>query len=842
MTSIINAAPRAYLRGVQDLSGRAPVYEPEAIPQHLPHVFLLTERGTGVPQIAIGDGLNKLYGAKSFDLRLKAGEGGYATHQTLLATIMSQNANQIMAQRLIPNDATTSRFRLVLDVLNSTDVIYDRDEDGMIKRNNAGRPIDSHGASKGNWDMFISGGQLPDASGLPTVAPAGAPGAKYLDLVAGTIKYWDVTTSTFISAGTMGSGVDALSVPTGLTITGDYWTLVSSESPAPVTPPSWLNLVYKATKDNPGVLLTANWGPGNPAIATKVLAWSIKPITTVANWGQGTIVDPGPFTDGTNLSKSYPILDFEVSSAGKWGDLAGIRFSAPSALSAIPFDTRLIKEQLTTMFRMQVVERADVNSSAKVIETRYGEQFIDFSLKPNAVNDRTSQEIYLPAIYDNNYISYDTVPPSFGTFSGIHVYEANISTVLQALYTQERAALANELGWSPAQVDNMIPVDGKYTINFFTAVAWDGNVYETIRMATDIDLLTIPGGTEMKSNYTQYAQGGSDGDTSYANFDAMVAFQCENYGDLIVKRDPNATDPDPSDVPLDFMDTAKWPQSAIWDSGFNLATKYKLLVPMGRRKDIWTALSTQECGPGSIQNSANDESSTAIILQQAARMYPESEYYGTKTCRAIVVGHSGELTSSAWRGLAPMSMDLAAKVASYMGASNGQWIPGKNFDISPKNIVSMFRTDSVNATFKNADVRNEDWANGLIWVQNFDRRSLFYPGIQTVYDDDTSVLNSLFNIIAVVELEKVCEQTWRELTGIQTLTVAQFIERSDKLITDKVANRFDDKFIIVPETYLTEGDEQRGYSWSCKVNMYAANMRTVGTYTIVSRRIEDYQP
>jgi hypothetical protein len=278
---------------------------------------------------------------------------------------------------------------------------------------------------------------------------------------------------------------------------------------------------------------------------------------------------------------------------------------------------------------------------------------------------------------------------------------------------------------------------------------------------------------------------------------------------------------------------------------------------MGRRKDMWVALSTQAVGKykqaivGTSpvlykwvdipQNSAADESSQASILQNAARMYPESEYYGTKTCRAIVVGHSGYLLSSEWRGLAPMTIDLAAKVATYMGASSGAWKGGANFDVSPKNQVTAFKTDSVNAVFKNSNVRNEDWANGLIWVQNYDRRALFYPGIQTVYDDDTSVLNSLFNIIAVVELEKVCERVWRDLTGIQTLTVGQFIDRSDELIRAKTQGRFDDKFIIVPETYLTEGDEQRGFSWSCKINLYAANMRTVGTYTIVSRRIEDYQ-
>lgn len=920
MTAIINAAPRAILRGVQDLSGRPPVYEPEALPQHLPHVFLLTERGTGVPQITIGDGLNKLYGAKSFDLRLRAGEGGYATHQTLLATVLSQNANQMLIQRLIPKDAKTARLRLSVDKLNGTGSVYQRNNDGTVAVDGDGLPIEVAGVNRGNWNFTVSGGELADVNAVwysqsaPTVAINGLPltapltpveGDKWNDTTNGNIEYY--RSGSWVVAGSSGSGTN------GATLLGDYWTLTNAGDNT--------GDIARAVSNDPGTSYLMGWVLSDIAVSTKSLAWVVTSIDDVSNnttFGEG-VTGPGRRVGSTLI----PVMDFEVSSAGKWGNGAGIRFSAPNVNSSIPFDTRVVTEQLTTMFRMSVVEKENEITAPMVIETRYGEQYIDFSLKPNAVNERTSQEIYLPSVFSDAYVDKSTVPPTYGTFSNIHIYESNVDALLEELYMHERYVLRTELGWDEDTINDMLPnpngfgnylykstgnvaltgthplnaggidfstgyeendvvflaaqttttqngyyrynvsggnytltrveADGRYTVNFFTGVAWNGIQYESIRMEVG-QSLTNMGGTELKSTTTQYALGGNDGDTSLTNFELMVAEQCENYGDMIVKRNPLG-DADPDDVPLDFMDTAKWPQSAIWDTGFSMAlpipdtnpvetknVKAALLVPMGRRKDIWVALSTQEIYPGAQQNTASEESSIAITLQNLARLYPESEYYGTKTCRAIVVGHSGELTSSTWRGLAPMTIDLAAKVATYMGASNGAWKPGANFDISPKNMVTMFRTDTVNSTFKNADVRNEDWANGLVWVQNFDRRSLFYPGIQTVYDDDTSVMNSLFNIIAVCELEKVCERTWRELTGIQTLTVAQFIERSDTLITQKVANRFDDKFIIVPETYLTEGDEQRGYSWSCKVNLYAANMRTVGTYTIVSRRIEDYQP
>ena len=50
-------------------------------------------------------------------------------------------------------------------------------------------------------------------------------------------------------------------------------------------------------------------------------------------------------------------MEFEAASAGAWGNNLGIRFSAPNSSSSIPFDTRLVKEQLTTMYRMTIVEK-----------------------------------------------------------------------------------------------------------------------------------------------------------------------------------------------------------------------------------------------------------------------------------------------------------------------------------------------------------------------------------------------------------------------------------------------------------------------------------------------------
>lgn len=145
----------------------------------------------------------------------------------------------------------------------------------------------------------------------------------------------------------------------------------------------------------------------------------------------------------------------------------------------------------------------------------------------------------------------------------------------------------------------------------------------------------------------------------------------------------------------------------------------------------------------------------------------------------------------------------------------------------------------LNCTFKGASVRNKDWDNGLIWAQSYSTRSFFIPAMQTVFDDDTSVLNSLLNVLIAVECQKVCFRTWRSLVGRTDLTKEQYIKRSNQLITENTAGRFDNRVQIVPDTYYTKQDEQRGYSNHATIHMYANNMPTSTSFTVEAHRMED---
>ena len=323
----------------------------------------------------------------------------------------------------------------------------------------------------------------------------------------------------------------------------------------------------------------------------------------------------------------------------------------------------------------------------------------------------------------------------------------------------------------------------------------------------------------LSENSVVYATGGSDGTMNEELFADLVSEEVAEYAN------PNSQ----------LLNAAVHCESVIIDSGFPLATKYELIKFIAIRKDTAVILATHDV-LGEVLT-PSEESSIAIALRTRLQLYPESEMHGTHVTRGMVVGHSGEFMDSKYPKRLPLTLELAKKAADYMGAGDGRWKSGLSFDSAPLSEVTSFK--NVNATFKPDSVRNVDWKNCLVWVQSFKRRSVFFPALKTVYDDDTSVLNSFFTMMACVELEKVGFRAWQNFTGSDRRTNPVLKKDVEKYINDDIKDRFDGRFVIIPEVYFTLADVQRGYSWSTRIKIYAANMKTVNTFELEAYRRDD---
>lgn len=527
----------------------------------------------------------------------------------------------------------------------------------------------------------------------------------------------------------------------------------------------------------------------------------------------------GSMTSATSVQSTvYPILEVEANFFGKKGNNYGIRLVAPTTESSAPLNDTLFNSVKAYIYRLSLVSRLDETSTVNVVETLSGEQSLDFTFKPDAIDPANDTAISIQETFLKNYQDVDTqgMTPLYAPFGKIKIYDANLETVLTMV-----GALEAPLGLlAESTMDSTS--EWIHSVNLISATNEHGVPYYSVEIEG-----AATGGIKFTSATAVWAAGGSDGTMSFETHDALVRNEMANYGE---------TGPA-------LLDDAKYPFSFYYDSGYTLETKYALLTPLALRKDVVVVLSTQDISQP--LNTADIESSMAISLKNAARLYPESELHGTKVCRVMLVGHAGELINSKYRGVngrkhLPLTIEFAAKAARYMGSGTGIWNSAAAFDVNDNNQIAKFK--GVNITFKNATVRANDWRNGLVWAQNYDMRSIFWPALQTVYDDDTSVLNNFFNMVIAVDLEKVGQRTYRNLVGSSgKMTKAQFIMKSNQNILNETEGRYDSRVTIRPDTYFTAFDEQRGYSWKTDIHMYGENMRTVGTYTVVAHRSSDLE-
>ena len=233
------------------------------------------------------------------------------------------------------------------------------------------------------------------------------------------------------------------------------------------------------------------------------------------------------------------------------------------------------------------------------------------------------------------------------------------------------------------------------------------------------------------------------------------------------------------------------------------------------------------------------EESIGANLVSKARNYPESELFGTGAMRACIIPQAMKLINNPrYKKYVPMTYEVARMRAQYMGQPGGM-LPGYGYDAPPYNHVTEGK--EVTNAYIPVESRIRSWDNGLSYFLHKTDRIMFCPGLKTVYKNDTSVLTSDITMQIICDIDYICFQVWTELTGNSKMTDEEFMKESDRLIADRVRNRYDGRVVVVPNTYKDTKDKAQGYSWTCRVDLYANNMRTLNKSFIVAKRMEDLQ-
>lgn len=552
--------------------------------------------------------------------------------------------------------------------------------------------------------------------------------------------------------------------------------------------------------------------------------WVITHITT----GSATDADSDLFgkeasksgdqTDGTATSTRYPVLQFWASSPGAYANNAGFRLWAPTVNSTSPVNSKLLNKLKAFPFRMAAIGRTDATSTPTVQQLMSGDAAMEFVVKQGAKNPFTDGQISLGDLFGSAWQSvgvagFDDV---FADLGNLHIYQNNIETLLTQFYGAEQAYITAHAAAASGSDFSVGQTDGKYAFNFLTGQSSSAAPYHTFVINSEDDDAVV-----LSESTNLFAAGGSDGTMSNANFASLVK--------TAVLRYANKSDP--------LQDMAKWPESVIYDSGFPLDVKKALCSFISTRKDTFVFLSTYDVDGPELSHS--DEAALGLALHSTLALYPESSYFGTGVVRGLIMGRYGKLQSSTYTGKLPLLAEIASKCSKMMGAANGLWKASALFDKGESNIIELFNAATLNVNFTPAEQRNTDWANGLNYPVSFSHDQMYLPALKTAYSEDTSVLTSLFTALACVDLQKVGAEAHRRFSGVVSLTDDQLVEAINKFVNESVKGRYAGLVKVVPVTTITDGDKQRGYSWTLAINVYANNSKTVQTLSVVANRMSD---
>ena len=564
------------------------------------------------------------------------------------------------------------------------------------------------------------------------------------------------------------------------------------------------------------------------------------PNRTIQNSGLGNgATNQVDFSEGGVIGKRYPIVDFEVSSSGAWGNLCGISIWAPKSIDQSPLNSNALHDTASYPFRLQVFTKPNVTSNKVVENTVLGAREIDFSLKPGAVS-KTGVRYNLAETFVNHYNNVrsddPTIPPTFGSFSRIHVYQQNVDTILATFLQKELDVSGSQipvLNPQTGELENTTRYfgdfssvteetksDSKYLFNLFTGMHSDGRPYQTFRMSDNVT--TTEGEvTTLREGSVQWASGGTDGEMSDAKFAASVEALLEEFADENGK----------------YMDDTTYNDSVFYDTGYPVETKFNLNKYLANRKDRWVCATTHVSGEGILTPA--EENARLAAIRNRLKLSPDSAIFGTPTFRAIVVKGSGVFRKSvsSYEKRVPVSYELCRLFTKYWGARTGR--ANTRWDLTEgDNNYLRYLTDISNPWVPYVR-RNEAWAAGGMWVERSESGRFFFPMIRTIYEDYSSTLMNARIMLFHVELNKIGAELRRRFSGKDWPQDRLKQEAESWFYSQVKDNKFGGTISVQGELYFTAIDTEHSWSWHFVARVYGDNIKTVQTFYSENYRRSD---
>lgn len=527
-------------------------------------------------------------------------------------------------------------------------------------------------------------------------------------------------------------------------------------------------------------------------------------------------------------SRMYPILEARAQYPGSYYNNIGFNISS---YYGTQFNFQLAKQIHKVPYGLTLFTRPDEkNTTGVVFRSLFGENEVEFVATDEPTKDPSiDARCDLEHVFNTNW--YNVTDPlkalrpfDIGTFK---FYGNNFRLLLKKFLEAELEGIeftprlftadneyATTASWYDFDGTSKDDIKDQFELlNPFTCRTSKNVRLQRVMLSQDRPILRDNlKEVNMSSKKPIFLQGGTDGTINDDNFNRAFGIEMDKYDD----EDSNV------------QELAYNIESTLWDSGFPLETKKKIMKFISVRKDTFIVLSTHTENK-QIALPLAKARAVGVALATALKLYPESTFYNTGVARGLIVLGAGKLADDSTDVYVPMSYELLIKTARFAGGSDGLWRRDRLFDHGDAAIITSMK-DMV-PSFLPHGIKPTLWSGNMIYPQRYDRSSFFFPGLQTVYDSDTSVLNNYFTVMALCTVTKIAHKSWKRFSGAISYTDAEFKQAIEAYLERELAGRFAGLLNATPICIITDADKQRGYSWQLVIKLAANMMRTVCVYT-----------
>lgn len=578
--------------------------------------------------------------------------------------------------------------------------------------------------------------------------------------------------------------------------------------------------VYKRNADGSFALD----GNGDKTVDVSVTGYRLKVIAEVNTDDITTEMGmkqskTGYMTDADgNPSTLIPLVELRAAYKGLDFNNLGITLNVPTNDN---LNTNILEGTLSLPYELGIIKRDNINATGVFKNNMNATPFVQFAFKENGRDALTGRPVdFLDAMgtwYNLTDPMKDTVYPDFAES---HVYRDNFETLVNNLHVAETAYVNADVTIADGSVVNTstwldfvdtVAVDLQAGINnVFTAKSTKNVPAFTYFIDDTVVTLAANHKEVYASKHTPvYLGGGKDGTLDKANFNLGVKEFMAKY------LDRNS----------DVMDPAIDLENVLYDSGFDLDIKNELVNFITVRKNTFLALGTH------IDNSnkyvtLDEHRAVGITLKARLDLAPESTFANTSVARGIIIVGSGIDSKDPLAKRYTLTMDLAYKAARMMGGI--KWNKNLIFDSGGKNIITNY--SDIEPARVPKGIIADLWNVGLNWPEHYDLETSFFPAMQSVYDNDTSVLNNFYAGMALTVDNNIASSVWRKYSGTTSMKNDEFIDTVTKEMNRKLNGVFDGVITASAKAVITDFDEQLGFSYTIVSKLSGNVMKTVQTH------------